>query len=78
MMRFEALSKSHNRAPLRIEELEKRLRNRSTESEESLAKRVATSAEELEYANQFDLVIVNDDLETAKIEAYNLVSDFTQ
>ncbi|MDB4655655.1 guanylate kinase [Flavobacteriales bacterium] len=64
--------------PPSIEELERRLRNRSTESEESLAKRVAKSAEELEYANQFDVVIINDDLETAKAEAYNLVSDFTK
>ncbi|MGB0917730.1 MAG: guanylate kinase [Flavobacteriales bacterium] len=64
--------------PPSIQELENRLRNRSTETEESLAKRVAKSAEELEYANQFDVVIVNDDLETAKAEAYKLVSDFTQ
>ena len=64
--------------PPSIEELERRLRNRSTESEESLAKRVAKSSEELEYANQFDVVIINDELEIAKAEAYNLVSDFTK
>ena len=63
--------------PPSIEELENRLRNRSTESEESLRKRVGKAAEEMEYANQFDVVLVNDDLETAKAEAEKLVSDFT-
>lgn len=62
--------------PPSVKELERRLRHRSTESEESLTKRVAKSAEELEYANQFDVVIVNDDLDTAKAVAHKLVSDF--
>ncbi len=62
--------------PPSIEELEKRLRNRSTESEESLIKRVAKAAEELKYADQFDAVLVNDDLEIAKQEAHKLISDF--
>lgn len=63
--------------PPSIEELESRLRKRSTESEESLKKRVGKAAEEMEYAKQFDVVLVNDDLETAKAEAENLVIDFT-
>lgn len=63
--------------PPSIEELENRLRNRSTESEESLQKRVGKAAEEMEYANQFDVVLINDDLETAKAEAERLVFEFT-
>lgn len=63
--------------PPSIEELENRLRNRSTESEESLQKRVGKAAKEMEFANQFDVILVNDDLETAKAEAEKLVSDFT-
>ena len=63
--------------PPSIKELENRLRSRSTESDESLQKRVGKAAEEMEYANQFDVVLVNDDLETAKAEAEKLVSDFT-
>lgn len=59
-----------------IEELERRLRSRSTESEESLAKRVGKAAEELEFSNQFDVVLVNDDLAVAKKEAEKLVADF--
>jgi len=63
--------------PPSIEELERRLRNRSTESEESLQKRVGKAAEEMEYADQFDVVLVNDDLDIAKAEAEKLVTDFT-
>lgn len=63
--------------PPSIAELEKRLRNRSTESEESLAKRVGKAAEELKFSSQFDVVLVNDDLEIAKQEAEKLVADFT-
>ncbi len=64
--------------PPSIEELERRLRSRSTESEESLAKRVGKAAEELAFANQFDVILINDDLEVAKKEAEKLVSDFTK
>ena len=63
--------------PPSIEELERRLKSRSTESEESLAKRVGKAAEELKFAKQFDVVLVNDELEVAKKEAEKLVSDFT-
>lgn len=62
--------------PPSVEELERRLKNRSTESDESLKKRVDKAAEELEYADQFDVVLVNDALETAKKKAHKLISDF--
>jgi guanylate kinase len=56
-------------APPSIEELERRLRDRGTETEESLAKRLATAKQELSYAKEFpdiyDRIVVNDDLETA-------------
>eukprot|EP00090_Calanus_glacialis_P020739 TRINITY_DN31_c0_g1_i1.p1 TRINITY_DN31_c0_g1~~TRINITY_DN31_c0_g1_i1.p1 ORF type:complete len:240 (+),score=56.71 TRINITY_DN31_c0_g1_i1:33-752(+) len=59
------------------EALEKRLRARRTESEESLAKRLAAADAEMEYGEtpgNFDIVIVNDDLEKAysKLRAYML------
>jgi len=50
------------------EALEKRLRARRTESEESLAKRLAAADAEMKYGEtpgNFDIVIVNDDLEKA-------------
>jgi guanylate kinase len=62
--------------PPSIEELENRLRNRSTESEGSLKKRVGKAAEEMKYADRFDVILINDDLEKAKKEAENLVSAF--
>ena len=51
-----------------MEVLENRLRNRGTESEESILIRLATASEELQYGvteGNFDAVIVNNDIETA-------------
>jgi guanylate kinase len=47
------------------EEYEKRLRKRGTESEEQIARRLATARRELERAGEFDHVVVNDDLDVA-------------
>ncbi len=63
-------------APPSLDELEKRLRNRKTDSEEMIKMRLAKANEELAYEKQFDVTIVNDDLETARREAYNLVKLF--
>ena len=62
--------------PPSIEELRKRLTSRSTETEEKIAMRVAKAEHELSFADLFDVVIINDNLETAFAEAENLVSDF--
>ncbi len=54
--------------PPSMEELEKRLRERNTETDATLQKRLKTARDELEYGEQpgnFDIVIVNDDLERA-------------
>lgn len=58
------------------EHLEKRLRSRSTESEEHLKKRIGKAELELQYANQFDKILVNDDLATAQKQAEELVVEF--
>lgn len=50
-----------------------RLRNRKTESEDSLKKRINRAAEELTYEKTFDLVLLNDDLEICLQEADNIV-----
>jgi guanylate kinase len=55
-------------APPSIEELERRLRSRGTETEESIRKRVEQAKKEMEYAaneGSHEKVVVNDDLETA-------------
>ena len=62
--------------PPSIEEMEKRLRNRQTDTEEKIQERVAKAELELQFAKDFDVILINDDLEVAKKEAEKLVSDF--
>ena len=62
--------------PPTLEELEKRLRNRGTDSEDSLKKRIAKASWELEFAPEFDAIIINDDLENAFAEAEKTVTEF--
>jgi len=58
--------------------LELRLRGRGTEDEASVQKRLGKAAQELEAVPAFDVQLVNDDLETALLEATQLVSNFLQ
>lgn len=51
--------------PPKPEVLEERLRARKSESEESLKKRIAKANFELTFETEFDIVLVNDDLDTA-------------
>lgn len=51
--------------PPSVTELERRLRGRGQDSEEAIARRLKRAQQELEAAGEFDLQIVNDDLETA-------------
>jgi guanylate kinase len=62
--------------PPSVDALEKRLRSRNTESEESLQKRVSKAASELSKANHFDVVLLNDELNKAFKEAESIVSKF--
>lgn len=64
--------------PPSITELEKRLRLRSTESEESLHKRLAKAGTEMSHAKNFDRIIVNDVLEVAAQEAILAVEQFLE
>lgn len=52
-------------APPSVEELEQRIRGRGTEAEEAIQRRLKRAEEELAAQNEFDAVIINDDLETA-------------
>ncbi len=52
-------------APPSVEELENRLRNRHTEDEATIKKRMDEVRAEIERAQAYDYTIVNDDLETA-------------
>jgi len=62
--------------PPSIEELEKRLRHRGTETEESLKKRLAKAEKEMTFAKHFDVSVINDDLEIAVTEVKKIVAEF--
>ncbi|MDP4185324.1 MAG: guanylate kinase [Bacteroidota bacterium] len=62
--------------PPSIQELENRLKLRSTDSEEVIAKRVAKAEYELTFADKFDKVIINDKLEDALKEAEETINAF--
>jgi guanylate kinase len=59
-----------------IEELERRLRERGTESEEKISARVFKMKFEMSFQDQFDVVLINEDLDTALQEAEVLVRNF--
>ena len=62
--------------PPSVDELKRRLKQRSTESEDKINMRIAKASVELATAPQFDTIIKNYYLEVAKEDAYNLVKDF--
>jgi len=62
--------------PPSIEELERRLRFRNTDSDESIRKRVKKAGYELQYAKHFDVVIINDNLEEAEQKTLEVVKEF--
>lgn len=64
--------------PPSLSELEKRLRGRGTDNEKKIKERLTKATKELDLANQFDKVIVNDDLETAKEEVGKAVHVFLE
>jgi guanylate kinase len=55
------------------EELAKRLRARSEDSEETIARRLAGAEVEIRNFSQYDYVLVNDDVETATDRLYSIV-----
>lgn len=62
--------------PPSIEELRRRLENRHTDTPEVIESRVAKAAYELAFAPRFDKVIINDDLNKAKAEALQAITQF--
>jgi len=62
--------------PPSIEELRKRLQGRKTETADKIAMRIAKAEEELTYAKDFDVVLLNDILDKSKKEVLNIVRDF--
>jgi guanylate kinase len=61
-----------------IQELEKRLRERGTETEDSISKRVFKMKFEMEFQDKFDVVLLNDELETSLTKAKELYEEFIE
>ena len=62
--------------PPSVEELERRLRGRGTDSEEVIQKRINKAEFELSKADQFDFTVVNDVLDVAVDEATDIITNF--
>ena len=62
--------------PPSIEALRQRLEGRGTETPEAIQMRLDKAEYEMSFAPQFDVVIVNDDLERAKADIYRIVTEF--
>ena len=59
-----------------LEMLEQRLRTRGTDSDDSISKRLFKVKFEMSFENQFDVTLVNEDLETTLRKAQQLVDEF--
>jgi guanylate kinase len=62
--------------PPSVSELEMRLKNRGKDSPEKIKMRVEKAVAEMKLANQFDLVIINSELDNALAEALAIVTSF--
>ena len=62
--------------PVSYTHLRQRLIGRGTDSMEKIEQRVAKAEYEMTFADKFDVVIVNDNLDTALVEAEKAVRDF--
>ena len=62
--------------PPSIEELRRRLNGRGTDAPEVIEQRIARAEYELTYADKFDTIVINDDLENAKQEALDKLQAF--
>ena len=62
--------------PPSIKILEERLRSRKTDSEESIVRRIEKAEKELVTAKLFDQLIINEELDTALLQAEQIVGEF--
>ncbi|MFI3248067.1 MAG: guanylate kinase [Rikenellaceae bacterium] len=64
--------------PPSVDELRRRLIGRATDSMEVIEKRVAKAAMEIEKSPEFDVIIVNDDLQVAVQQTTEMISTFLE
>lgn len=62
--------------PPSVEELRKRLEGRGTDAPEVIATRIERASFELSFADRYDRVVINDDLERAVEETEKIVREF--
>ena len=62
--------------PPSVEELERRLVGRSTDDADTIHKRIEKAVYELKFADQFDTILINDNLQDAQNKAFKIVSKF--
>lgn len=62
--------------PPSIAELRRRLEKRATDAPDVIDQRIAKASYELTFADKYDKVVVNDDLETAEAETLQVVKEF--
>lgn len=62
--------------PPSLEILKERLISRNTESEDKLKQRIDKAGIEMEKAKEFDIILLNDDLETAQQKTLEVIQDF--
>lgn len=62
--------------PPGIAELRKRLEGRGTDAPEVIESRIAKAEYELSFANQFDAIVINDNLEVAQEETLKVINNF--
>ena len=65
-------------SPPSLEELEKRLRNRKTESEDSIQLRLKNAKEELSRMHDYDYNILNDNINKAYDDLFRIVSEILE
>lgn len=62
--------------PPSVEVLRQRLEGRGTDTEEQIEERLAKAEIEMAYAPSFDIIVVNDDINTSKPEALRVIKEF--
>ena len=60
--------------PPSLEELERRLRSRGTESEDKIKQRMDTAESQMSYAELYDHIVINDDVCRAADEIFNIIN----
>lgn len=61
--------------PPSLEELERRLNGRGTETKEVINDRLQAAKKEITFADQFDYIVINDDLDVATQEALDIINN---